>query len=80
MAGAHGAGSLAVALPDPRFPANKAALLELQPKWVLDDGIGTFDPAWIVRKEKELLMKSAGVDSNEYESGVEKAIPAPAGA
>ena len=79
--GAHAAGCLAVALPDPRFPANKAALLELQPRWMLDDGIGTFDATWIVKKAPTMLKsvesKNAAADASE--SG-EKSIPAPAGA
>lgn len=44
IAGAQAAGSLTVALPDPRFPENARKLAELKPTWLLKDGIGHFDP------------------------------------
>ena len=48
--GAHAAGCYAVALPDARMPANAPRFAELQPRWLLEHGIGTFDPAWLFRK------------------------------
>ncbi|CAL1150955.1 unnamed protein product [Cladocopium goreaui] len=44
IAGAQAAGSLTVALPDPRFPENARKLADLKPTWLLKDGIGQFDP------------------------------------
>ena len=50
IAGAHAAGCLAVALPDPRFPSLTARFAELRPRWILEDGIGTFDYSAITRR------------------------------
>uniref|UniRef100_A0A7S0P5Y5 Uncharacterized protein n=1 Tax=Calcidiscus leptoporus TaxID=127549 RepID=A0A7S0P5Y5_9EUKA len=43
VTGAHAAGSQAVGLPDPRMPSNAKRLADLRPRWLLADGIGTFD-------------------------------------
>lgn len=49
ITGAHAAGCLAVALPDPRMPMNEGRFTELSPRWLLKDGIGTFDVTSISR-------------------------------
>jgi len=43
VAGAHAAGCCAVALPDPRMSANFGRFEDLAPRWLLPDGIGTFE-------------------------------------
>ena len=43
VAGAHAAGCCAVALPYPRMPANFSRFEDLAPRWLLPEGIGTFD-------------------------------------
>ena len=45
--GAHAAGSLAVALPDARMPSNAPRFAALGARWMLLDGIGGFDIAWL---------------------------------
>ena len=47
--GAHAAGALAVALPDPRMPSNEPRFAALGARWMLRDGIGSFDVAWLKR-------------------------------
>ena len=47
--GAHRAGSLAAALPDPRFPTLAPRFDALRPRWVLFGGIGEFDVRGLVR-------------------------------
>ena len=54
VSGAHAAGCLAVALPDARMPSNEPRFMELQPRWVLRGGIGTFDLACIRRRPPSL--------------------------
>lgn len=49
IAGAHAAGCLAVGLPDQRMPTNAARFVQLAPRWLLPEGIGTFDPAVLNR-------------------------------
>ena len=49
VSGAHAAGCLAVALPDARMPCNLPRLTELNPQWLLDKGIGSFDVGGIRR-------------------------------
>lgn len=49
--GAHAAGCYAVALPDARMSGNSERFVELEPRWLLEQGIGSFDPAWIVKKD-----------------------------
>lgn len=49
IAGAHAAGCLAVGLPDARMPSNGARFVELSPRWLLRDGIGSFDPSALLR-------------------------------
>lgn len=46
--GAHAAGCLAVALPDGRMPSNAGRFNALAPRWLLEQGIGTFEPDHIV--------------------------------
>ena len=47
--GAHAAGALAVALPDPRMPSNEPPrFAALGARWTLD-GIGSFDVGWLKR-------------------------------
>lgn len=47
--GAHAAGCYAVALPDARMGGNAQRFVDLEPRWLLEEGIGKFDPQWIVR-------------------------------
>jgi pseudouridine-5'-monophosphatase len=47
IAAAHAAGCAAVALPDARMPSNTPRFAELAPRWLLTDGIGSFDPSCI---------------------------------
>ena len=49
IAGAHSAGCMAVALPDARMVNNLPRFAELKPRWILYDGIGTFDAGVIGR-------------------------------
>ena len=49
IAGAHAAGCLAVALPDARMPTNAPRFTELAPRWLLRQGIGSFNIDWQCR-------------------------------
>jgi beta-phosphoglucomutase-like phosphatase (HAD superfamily) len=59
ISGAHAAGCLAVALPDARMPSNEARFTTLHPRWVLRDGIGTFDVGSLVRVPPSLRKPSS---------------------
>lgn len=65
--GAHAAGCLGVALPDSRFPTLLPCFEQLNPRWVLHQGIGAFDVTAIVRnppsRRREVLSEGASSSS-----------------